>query len=101
MHLPAVAEQARALVGLESLTASPLPAGAHVVARDGARQRSIGFVTTSHFSPNLNRPIALGLVEGGEAAMGQTVELHHLGQRLEARIAPVCAFDPEGERLHA
>ncbi|MGZ9719043.1 2Fe-2S iron-sulfur cluster-binding protein [Rhizobium miluonense] len=101
LHLPAVADQARAMVGLESLTGSVLPAGAHVVVRDGARKRSIGFVTTSHFSPNLNRPIALGLVEGGETAIGQTVELHHLGQSLEARLAPACAFDPEGERLYA
>ena len=31
LHLPAVADQARDLVGLQSLTPTPLPVGAHVV----------------------------------------------------------------------
>lgn len=101
LSLPAAADQARALVGLQSETGEVLPAGAHAVEPSGAGRRSIGFVTTSHFSPNLNRPIALALIENGAARMGETVELHHLGRSLPARIAPVCAFDPEGERLHA
>ncbi|ENN83876.1 sarcosine oxidase alpha subunit (plasmid) [Rhizobium freirei PRF 81] len=100
LHLPAVADQARALVGLESVTGAPLPAGAHAIVRDGASKRSIGFVTTSHFSPNLDRSIALGLIEGGAERMGATVELYHLGQTLTARVTPTCAFDPDGERLH-
>ena len=58
-------------------------------------------MTTSHHSPNLNRPIALGLVEGGSARMGETVTLYHLGQHLQARLAPVCALDPEGRLLNA
>jgi len=101
LHLPAVADQARALVGLESLSGALLPAGAHAILREGAGRRSIGFVTTSHVSPNLGRPIAIGLIENGAARMGETVELYHLGQSLAARIAPACAFDPEGKRLHA
>jgi sarcosine oxidase subunit alpha len=36
-----------------------------------------------------------------EGPLGEEVTLHHLGQRLRARIAPACAFDPQGERLHA
>ncbi|WP_276616164.1 glycine cleavage T C-terminal barrel domain-containing protein [Rhodobacter sp. SGA-6-6] len=89
------------MVGLESPDGTVLPPGAHAVERRGTDKRSIGFVTTSHFSPNLNRPIALALVENGAERMGETVELQHLGQRLTARIAPACAFDPEGGRLHA
>ncbi|MDQ2067910.1 2Fe-2S iron-sulfur cluster-binding protein [Xinfangfangia sp. CPCC 101601] len=101
LHLPAVSDQARAYVGLESLTGEVLPCGAHAVERNGSAKRSIGFVTTSHFSPNLSRPIALGLVENGASRIGEILELHHLGKSLKARIAPVCAFDPEGKRLHA
>ncbi|OYX41035.1 MAG: sarcosine oxidase subunit alpha family protein [Rhodobacterales bacterium 32-67-9] len=101
LHLPAVADQARDLVGLESLGAEPLPVGAHVVETVAGKRRSRGFVTTSHMSPNLNRPIALGLVEGGSARMGEVVTLHHLGQEVQARIAPVCALDPEGRLLDA
>ena len=101
LHLPAVKDQARDLVGLESLTADPLPVGAHVVETVGDRRRSCGFVTTSHFSPNLNRPIALGLVEGGSGRMGEIVTLYDLGRTVAARIAPICAFDPEGRLLDA
>lgn len=101
LHLPAVADQARDLVGLESLNADPLPVGAHVVETVGGKRQSRGFVTTSHFSPNLNRPIAMGLVEGGSTRMGEIVTLYHLGQTVAARIAPVCALDPEGRLLDA
>ncbi|WP_245443786.1 glycine cleavage T C-terminal barrel domain-containing protein [Mesorhizobium sp. DCY119] len=100
LHLPAARDQTRHLVGLESLGDEVLPAGAHAVAHGGGRMRSAGFVTTSHLSPNLGRPIAMGLLENGLARMGEEIELHHLGQRLHARIAPLCAFDPEGARLH-
>lgn len=99
LHLPAVADQALDLVGLESLTDTPLPVGAHVVEVRGTKRQSRGFVTTSHFSPNLNRPIALGLVEGGAARTGEVVTLYHLGETVAARIAPVCALDPEGRLL--
>jgi sarcosine oxidase subunit alpha len=101
LQLPAVADQARALVGLQSMTGAILPPGAHAVVRAAGGKRSIGFVTTSHLSPNLNRPIALALLEKGDSLMGETVELYHLGQSLAARVAPACAFDPEGDRLHA
>ena len=101
LSLPAAADQARALVGLHSPGGEVLPPGAHAVERTGTGRRSIGFVTTSHFSTTLNRPIALALIENGAARMGETVELHHMGRSLTARIAPACAFDPEGGRLHA
>lgn len=101
LHLPAVKDQARDLFGLDSLTSVALPVGAHIVAGQGAARRSIGFVTTSHHSPNLGRPIAMGLVEGGASRVGTVIDLWHLGQSLGARIAPLCAFDPEGGRLDA
>ena len=101
LRLRGATDQARDLVGLESLTATPLPAGAHVIAAGVEGRRSIGFVTTSHFSPNLGRPIAMALVKGGARRTGEMVQLYHLGLSLQARIAPLCAYDPEGERLHA
>jgi sarcosine oxidase subunit alpha len=78
-----------------------LPCGAHVVDLAGPRPRSTGFVTSSYASPTLGRPIALGLVERGAARISEEAPLQHLGRRLTARIAPACAFDPKGERLHA
>jgi sarcosine oxidase subunit alpha len=98
----ASAPDRRQWVGFEPTQGrEPLPCGAHVVDLAGPRPRSTGFVTSSYASPTLRRPIALGLVERGAARIGETITLQHLGRRLTARIAPACAFDPKGERLHA
>jgi sarcosine oxidase subunit alpha len=98
----ASAQDRRQWVGFEPTQGrEPLPCGAHVVDLAGSRPRSTGFVTSSYASPTLQRPIALGLVERGTARIGETITLQHLGRRLTARIAPPCAFDPIGERLHA
>ena len=79
----------------------PFATGAHGVERKGGKSRSIGYVTSSYFSPNLNRPIALGLIEGGLSRIGETIEIQHLGDIRKAKIVPACAFDPEGARLNA
>jgi sarcosine oxidase subunit alpha len=63
--------------------------------------RSIGFVTTSHASPTLGRPIALALLEGGAACHGETVVIRHLGTELRGIVAHPCAYDREGARLDA
>ncbi len=68
---------------------------------DGQGRRSLGYVTSSYWSPTLERPIALGLVADGVARMGQSLGVYHLGAERRLRIAPVAALDPEGKRLHA
>ena len=87
-------------VGLSIEGGEPLPTGAHGVERSGAARRSIGFVTSSYFSPTLARPIALGLIERGLSRIGETIELVHLDATLHATITAACAFDPEGTRLN-
>ena len=90
------------LVGLEVVDGlGVLPTGAHACEMKAGRARSLGFVTSSYFSPNLGRPIALGLIERGRARLGEIVDFVHLGQPRQARIAQPCAFDPQGDRLHA
>jgi sarcosine oxidase subunit alpha len=89
----------RQLVGLATEGTESLPVGAHLVAAQGPR-RSLGFVTSSHFSPTLNRPVALALLEAGHARMGERLSVFHLGEERQARVAPACAFDPEGGRLN-
>jgi sarcosine oxidase subunit alpha len=91
----------RQFVGLAAEGTTPLPTGAHAVEGDGVRLRSIGFVTSSYFSPTLRRPIALGLIERGRARWGETVTLYHLGQSLKTTICAPCFLDPEGARLNA
>ncbi|MDF2095047.1 2Fe-2S iron-sulfur cluster-binding protein [Aquibaculum arenosum] len=90
-----------ALVGLEVEGSEPLPTGAHAIERSGTGQRSLGFVTSSYWSPMLGRPIALALVEAGRARLQQEIEIYHLGQQRRARVVAPCAFDPEGARLNA
>jgi sarcosine oxidase subunit alpha len=87
-------------VGLAAAGAEPLPLGAHGVDRAGGRARSIGFVTSSYYSPTLERPIALGLIERGQERLGETIEFVHFGRRLSATICPPCFLDPAGDRLN-
>ena len=103
LHTAKANEQNRKnLVGLTVPDGEPmLPIGAHIVEERDGNRRSVGYVTTSHNSPTLKRPIALALVEGGQAAMGGAVKIWHLGRSREAIISTACAFDPEGARIDA
>ncbi len=92
----------RQLVGLKS--ADPklvLPIGAHGYVREDSGARSIGWVTSSAFSPWLGRSIALGMIEGGidRAAKGEKVELFSEGKTFKAQVVTPCFYDPAGERL--
>lgn len=99
LHLPVAGDTDRKqLVGLARADGGVIPAGAHLV--EGAPRRSIGFVTSSHHSPTLGRGIALALVEGGRARIGQEVTWFDLGQTGRATVTPACAYDLEGGRLH-
>lgn len=70
-------EDRRQLIGL--LTEDPkivLPEGAQVIGtptEPAPPVPMLGHVTSSYFSPNLNRSIAMALVSGGGARMGETL----------------------------
>ncbi len=88
------------LVGLEVADGGgPLDTGAHGVEGGVGARRSLGYVTSSYFSPALGRPIALGLIERGASRHGEIIDIQHLGRLRRARIAAPCAFDPAGGRL--
>ncbi|TAA56724.1 2Fe-2S iron-sulfur cluster-binding protein [Shinella sp. JR1-6] len=92
----------RQFVGLEAIDGKGvLPSGAHGIEREAGSLRSTGYVTSSYFSPALQTPIALGLIERGLSRMGEIIELQHLREIRRARIISPCAFDAEGNRLHA
>ena len=58
----------------------------------------LGHVTSSYFSPNLGRSIALGLVDSGGERHGETVYLAWNDRSVPARITAPRFFDLEGER---
>jgi sarcosine oxidase subunit alpha len=89
------------LVGLEAIGSDqPLAVGSHV--RGGGLSRgSEGYVTSSGFSPTLGRGVALAMVRGGRARMGEELQVLADQGPQKARIVQPCALDPKGERLNA
>ena len=102
---PAIAREGRKqLVGLLTDDAQlVLPEGAHAVAevRPKPPMPMLGHVTSSYFSPNLGRSIALALIENGRARMGDSVSLWVDGAAVRAEVTSPVFFDPDGGRLHA
>ena len=85
-----------------------LPEGSQVLAGDpGAPLPPVpvpmdGHVTSSYASPTLGRSLALALVRGGLARMGQRVRVAlRDGRTATAVIASPVFYDPNGERQHA
>lgn len=92
------------LVGL--LTQDPatvLEEGAQIVF-DPYQQvpmKMVGHVTSSYHSVALGRSIAMALIEGGQARMGQTVYLPMPEGIIPATIAGTVFLDPENTRINA
>lgn len=97
---PAASRDGRAhLVSLHPLHAAEvLPIGAHVIG--GARHPSQGIVTSSGFSPILNRGLSLALLENGHDRLGETVEVWSEGRSWKASVGPRCSYDESGAQLH-
>ena len=95
-------EDRKQLVGL--LPDNPedvLPEGGQIVERvSQPPMRMIGHVTSSYFSANLGRSIALALVRGGRRRYGETVHVPLERVTMSARITQPTFFDPDGERVH-
>jgi sarcosine oxidase subunit alpha len=99
MHTP----DRKQLVGL--LTIDPhtvLEEGAQVVETAGQRSpmRLIGHVSSSYHSAVLGRSVALALIAGGRARMGQTLYVPMPGQDVAARVTSPVFYDPAGARLN-
>ena len=76
-----------------------LPEGTQLVAAPGRPPvPMIGHVTSSYASPTLGRSIALALLRGGRARIGQTVHAALAGGALPCTVSAPVFYDPEGER---
>jgi sarcosine oxidase subunit alpha len=89
------------LVGI--LTEDPkevLPEGTQLVLDPGAPVPvpMSGHVTSSYWSPNCGRSIALALVKGGHGKKGETIFAALPGRSVKATIADTVFFDPENKR---
>ena len=78
-----------------------LPEGGQIVDDRSARAPApmLGHVTSSYYSANLGRSIAMGIVKGGRARMGDVVHVSTgTGRAIATRIADPAFYDPEGEK---
>jgi sarcosine oxidase, subunit alpha len=94
----------RQLVGLRPKDPQlVLAEGAQVLAepRVAPPTRPLGHVTSSYHSAVLGRSIALGLVCGGRARLGQTLYVPMASAEAAVEVTSPVFYDPEGKRLHA
>jgi sarcosine oxidase subunit alpha len=90
------------LVGLLARDpATVLEEGAQVVAEPKQRipMPMIGHVTSSYRSANLGRSIAMALVQGGRARMGETLWVPMPDRMIEVEVVSPVFIDPKNERL--
>ena len=96
------AEDRLQLVGLLTKDSSTvLPEGAHVIDNKG---KSIGYVTSSYFSPILDRSIAMAQIQGGLAKMEETVLVKIVQKKqglkeIPCEISSSVFYDIEGEKV--
>lgn len=88
------------LVGLSGSDPQVLVPGAHL-RLPGTAEGSDGWVTSAAHSPALDRVVALAMLRGGRARVGQAVFVHDLDRKGEATVVSPTFLDPEGKRLHA
>jgi sarcosine oxidase subunit alpha len=92
------------LVGLR--TKDPrtvLEEGAQIAAKSGQKppMELIGHVTSSYASSVLGHSIALGLIAGGRARLGQTLYVPMPNGDLEVEVTAPVFYDPSGARINA
>ncbi len=93
----------RQLVGLR--TKDPkvvLEEGAQIVAdpNQPIPMKMLGFVTSSYWSPSLDKSIAMALIEGGFDRMGETLHVPMVDETIEVEVTGPVFYDPSNDRLN-
>jgi heterotetrameric sarcosine oxidase alpha subunit len=101
-----VADPRKKLVGLVPVDGkSSLPNGSQIIEKANTRPpvKMLGHVTANGFSPELDSPMALALLEGGLTREGDIVIVASplKGLSIPAKVTNPVFVDPEGKRLHA
>ncbi len=98
-----IREDRKQLVGL--LTDDPkevLEEGAQIVAETNNQPiKMLGHVTSSYFSPNLNKSIALAIVKNGKKMKGQKLFVPMENKTINVTITDTVFLDKENKRLNA
>ena len=76
-----------------------LPVGAQIAAAPQPTATE-GHVTSSYWSPELQAPVAQGLLARGARRLGERVLVHHLGSSIAATVVQAPFIDPGGTRLN-
>src|SRR5690606_37083460 len=98
-----VAPGRRQLVGLKTVDPKTvLEEGAQIVADPNQKvpMKMIGFVTSSYWSENCGRSIALALVENGRSRIGEHLFVPMPNRVIEVEVTSTVFFDEKGERVH-
>ena len=98
-----IKDDRKQLVGL--LTDNPneiLEEGAQIVADvNKSPIEMLGHVTSSYYSPNLKKSIALGVVRGGKNMMGKKLVIPMENKTINVTVADPVFLDKENKRLNA
>ena len=98
-----IREDRKQLVGL--VTENPevvLEEGAQIVADiKKSPVEMLGHVTSSYFSPNLNKSIALAVVKDGKNMMGQKLIIPMENKQINVTVTSPIFLDKENKRLNA
>ena len=98
-----IREDRKQLVGL--ITDDPikvLEEGAQIVEDLNKKPvEMLGHVTSSYFSPNLNKSIALAVVKEGKKMKGQKLFVPMLNETINVTVTDTVFFDKENKRLNA
>ncbi|WP_299982519.1 sarcosine oxidase subunit alpha family protein [uncultured Ruegeria sp.] len=90
------------LVGLETVDGSVLPDGAYAVGEGvnaNGQRNMIGRVTSTYYSANLGKGIAMGLIKHGPDRMGEIVEFPGTDDKIyKAKIVDPIFYDKDGEK---
>jgi sarcosine oxidase, subunit alpha len=98
-----VAKGRKQLVGLKTKDPKEvLEEGAQIVAdpKQPIPMKMIGHVTSSYWSENCGRSIAMALVAGGRDRVGQTLYVPMPDRVIEVEVTGTVFFDEKGERLN-
>ena len=91
------------LVGLlTDNTKEVLEEGAQIVSKLNQKPiEMLGHVTSSYFSPNLNKSIALAVIRGGKNMMGKKLFVPMEGRSINVTVTDPVFLDKENKKLNA